>query len=168
MILPKVPNNIGRVFTDIVEIMEIFCKEKLNNEYYHLAVELAAKIARKRPSPFLSGTEKAWAAGIIHALGMVNFLFDKSQAPHLSSRELCDWFNLGQSTISAKSKAIRHIFKIHQLDPKWCLPSKLEDNPLVWMVSINGFIIDVRKASYDIQVSAYEAGIIPYIPGDKI
>lgn len=162
--LPKIPENMQMIFKDIIDITAALCKEKLNDEYYHLSVELAAKIARKRPSPFASGLTKTWAAGIIHALGMVNFLFDKSQSPHLTSKDLCNWFELGQSTISSKSKAIRDMFKIIQLDPKWCLPSKVYDNPMIWMISINGYIIDARTASHDIQVAAYEAGVIPYIP----
>nr|WP_269447747.1 DUF6398 domain-containing protein [Legionella fallonii] len=104
----------------------------------------------------------------MHALGMVNFLFDKSQNPHLSSQDLSSWFGLSQNTISAKSKSIRDLFKIRQTDPKWTLPSKIEDYPFVWMISVNGFIVDVQEASYEIQEQAYYQGIIPYIPKDKV
>ena len=165
--IPKVPKAIEEPFIKVVTILEKLSSEKLNQEYFDLSIELAAKIARKRPSPLLSGNSKTWAAGIIHAIGMVNFLFDKTQSPHLSSKELCDWFDLGQSTIGGKSKAIRDMFKIYQLDPRWCLPSRLDANPMAWMISINGFILDARHATRDIQVAAYQAGLIPYIPGDR-
>lgn len=144
--------------------MKALCKEKLNDEYYHLSVEVAAKIARKRLSPLLSGSPNTWAAGIIHALGMVNFLFDKSQPIHMTSKELCDWFALGQSTVSGKSKSIRDMFKIHQMDTRWCLPSKMIDNPFVWLIAFDGCIVDVRNAPYEMQLAAYEAGVIPFIP----
>lgn len=162
--LPKVPVNVSIPFNEVCSILGALCKEKLNEEYFDLCVDLAAKIARKRPSPFLSGYTKTWAAGIIHALGLVNFLFDKSQSPHLTSKELCEWFGLGQSTIGAKSKSIRDMLKIYQMDPKWCLPSKVIDNPLIWMVSFDGYIIDVRKVPYEMQVAALEAGAIPFLP----
>jgi hypothetical protein len=55
----------------------------------------------------------------------------------------------------------------NQLDPTWCLPSRLDKHPAAWLVSIDGYIIDVRYANYDIQVAAYQAGAIPYIPGVK-
>lgn len=71
--LPKVPSQMATSFNDLVGILDDFCKAKLNDEYFELAVEVAAKIARKRPSPLLSGSNKTWAAGIVHALGMVNF-----------------------------------------------------------------------------------------------
>ena len=162
--LPKVPDSVRKPFGDICNILAALCKERLNEEYFNLSVELAAKIARKRPSPLLSGHTKTWAAGIIHALGMVNFLFDKTQSPHLTSKELCAWFDLGQNTISTKSKSIRDMFGIYQMDPKWCLQSKIMDNPFIWMVSFDGYIVDVRTAPYEMQLAALEAGIIPFIP----
>ena len=103
----------------------------------------------------------------MHALGMVNFLFDKSQDPYLSSKALADWFELSQNTIGAKSKSIRDMFKMRQLDPAWTLRSNLDNNPMVWMIMVNGFIIDARRATYEIQEQAYNAGIIPYIPANK-
>ena len=38
---------------------------------------------------------------------------------------------------------------------------------MVWMIMVNGFIIDARRATYEIQEQAYNAGIIPYIPANK-
>ena len=55
-----------------------------------------------------------------------------------------------------------------QLDPNWCIPSKLDDNPMAWIIQYNGFMVDVRSLPRNIQVIAYEKGIIPYIPADKI
>ena len=36
---------------------------------------------------------------------------------------------------------------------------------MVWMISVNGFLIDARYAPADIQAEAYRRGLIPYIPG---
>lgn len=165
--ISNVPEATQDQFTEIMEIVNDLCKEHLNEEYYELAQELTAKLARKRPSPLVSGRSNTWAAGVIHALGMVNFLFDKSQDPYLSSKSLADWFGLSQNTIGAKSKSIRDMFKMRQLDPKWTLRSNLDNNPMVWMIMVNGFIIDARRATYEIQEQAYNAGIIPYIPANK-
>lgn len=164
---PKVPNNVSEQFNEIYSILANLCSEKINDEYLILCVQLAVKIARKRPSPFLSGRVKTWAAGIIHAIGTVNFLFDKSQTPHITSRDLSLWFDLGQGTISSKSKSIREMMKIRPMDPSWCLPSEIANNPLVWMVSCDGYIIDIRHESIELQTEAYNAGVIPYIPGEK-
>lgn len=165
--LPKVPEVGSKPFQDICKILQDICLKKLNDEYLTLSIELAAKLARKRPSPLLSGKTSTWAAGITHAIGTVNFLFDKSQVPHMTSKELCDWFSLGQSTISGKSKTIRDLFDMGHFDPNWCLPSKMMDNPLIWMVAFDGYIVDVRSAPYEMQVAAFEAGVIPFIPSQQ-
>ncbi|WP_218015679.1 DUF6398 domain-containing protein [Candidatus Regiella insecticola] len=126
---PKIPEITQNQFAEIISLIEKICTEHLNNEYYDLAQELAAKLARKRPSPLLSGRNNTWAAGIIHALGMVNFLFDKSQTPHFSSKALAESFGLSQGIISAKSKSIRDMFKMTQLDLRWILP-------IVWIITL--------------------------------
>lgn len=59
------------------------------------------------------------------------------------------------------------MFKMRPMDPKWCLPSLIKDNPMVWLISFDGIIIDVREAPYEIQIAAYEVGVIPYIPDDN-
>ena len=54
-----------------------------------------------------------------------------------------------------------------QMDPQWCRPSKMEDNPLAWMIMVDGFVVDVRRMSRAVQEMAYEKGLIPSIPGEK-
>lgn len=164
---PKVPDNVNNKFMNIIRTIKSFCNDKLNDEYYNLALKLTVKLARKRPSPLLSGQVSTWSAGIVHTLGMVNFLFDKSQKPHVRAQEIAEWFDLSQSTIATKSKSIRDILKINQLDLTWTLPNRMDNNPMAWLIEVNGFIIDIRHAPYDFQVEAYNAGVIPYIPGDK-
>ena len=39
---------------------------------------------------------------------------------------------------------------------------------MAWLIQYNGFMVDVRSLPRNIQVIAYEKGIIPYIPADKI
>ena len=50
------------------------------------------------------------------------------------------------------------------MDPDWSLPSMVEKNPLIWMLEVNGLIIDVRHAPREIQEEAFRKGLIPYIP----
>jgi hypothetical protein len=54
-----------------------------------------------------------------------------------------------------------------QMDPQWYRPSKMEDNPLTGMIMVDGFVVDVRRMSRDVQEIAYEKGLIPSIPGEK-
>ena len=151
----------------VIGLIDQFCKEHLNEEYAVLCCKLAEKLGRKRPSPLLQGSPNAWASGIVRAVGGVNFLHDKSQTPHMRSTDIDHCLGTSPSSGAAKLAAIRKMFKMHPLDPNWTLPSKLDDNPMVWMLQINGFMVDVRLASREVQEIAFNKGLIPYIPADR-
>ncbi len=157
----------AQTLASIIELMDCFCLEHLNEEYADLCRSLGQKLARKRPSPFTSGTANAWASGIVRTIGWVNFLHDKSQSPTMRLSDIDAHFGIGESTGAAKSSAIRKMCRIHQLDPDWCLPSRLDDNPLIWMLTINGIMMDIRRAPRELQEIAFSKGLIPYIPADR-
>ena len=162
----NVPKAMQEKFDLIVAITDNFAKQHLNIEYAKLIRFATAALCRKKPSPLVKGREKTWACGISHAIGMVNFLFDPSQNPHLSAKELYAWFGVSSSTGQAKSKLVRDTLGMYQMDPDWCLPSKVDDNPMAWMISMNGLIVDARHISRQLQEEAYAKGLIPYIPDD--
>jgi hypothetical protein len=163
----SVPNEMREVYDTIVAMTDKVCHEHLNEEYAALCRQLAAALARKRPSPIARGKTEVWACGITYTIGSVNFLFDKSQKPYLRADELCKLFNVSTSTASAKSTLIRKMFDMMQMDPRWCLPSMMDENPLVWMLSVNGFLMDIRYAPRGAQEEAFRKGLIPYIPGER-
>ena len=146
---------------------DAFCREFLNEEYAELCRKLATALARKRPSPLLRGRLETWASGIVRTIGWVNFLHDPSQTPHLALLSIDQAFGIAESTGAAKLKTIRTMFRIRQLDPKWTLPSKMDDNPMVWMLEINGFLMDIRNVPRELQEVAFQKGLIPYIPADR-
>ncbi len=75
----NVPKVMQEKYKAIVEITDRFSKENLNEDYAQLIRYAVAALCRKRPSPLETGNINTWACGITHAIGMVNFLFDKSQ-----------------------------------------------------------------------------------------
>lgn len=162
-----VPKAMRPAYEAVVAITDAFCKEHLDEEYVQLSPKLAAALARKRPSPLAQGKPQMWACGIVYALGSVNFLWDKTQTPHMSAGELCQRFGAGKSGCSAKARSIMDMFRIVQADPRWYRPSKMDDNPLAWLISVDGFILDARHAPRDIQEEALRRGLIPYIPKAK-
>lgn len=162
----SVPDAMQPRFLEICALTNMLCNEKLNAEYGTLCRELAATLARKRPSPLNGGQAKTWACGIVYTVGSVNFLFDKSQNPHMRADELCAWFGVATSTGGNKAKQIRDMLRLNQLDGKWMLPSMVDKHPLVWMISVNGFIVDARSLPRLIQEEAYRKGLIPYLPED--
>ncbi|MDQ2885321.1 MAG: DUF6398 domain-containing protein [Chloroflexota bacterium] len=162
----NVPKEMQARFDEITRLTDAFSQEYLNEEYAQLCRQLTATLCRKRLSPLAGGKANTWACGIIHALGMVNFLFDSSQTPHVSAHQIWTYFGISSSTSQAKSKQIRDLLKIHQMDPNWTLPSKIDTNPFAWMISVNGLIIDARYVPREIQEEAFFKGLIPYIPGE--
>ena len=163
----SVPDAMQPRFQEICALTDMLCEEKLNSEYAILCRELAAKLARKRPSPLIGGQAKTWACGIVYTIGSVNFLFDKSQNPHMRADDLCAWFGVATSTGGNKAKQIRDLLHINPLDEKWMLPSLMDQNPLAWMITVNGFIVDARSLPRPIQEEAYRKGLIPYLPEDS-
>ena len=37
---------------------------------------------------------------------------------------------------------------------------------MVWLLNVNGFMMDVRHAPREVQEIAFNKGLIPYIPAD--
>ena len=163
----RIPIEARPAYEAVIALTDAVCKEHLNEEWAALCRRLAASLARKRPSPLLRGQANVWAAGILHAVGAVNFLFDRTQEPSMSFDDLVNAFGVKKTTAGTKSKLIRDMFKMYQFDPDWTLPSKVGENPLVWSISVNGLIIDARYAPLEIQAEAYRLGLIPYIPGER-
>lgn len=164
---PAATTDVKAVLEAIVDMTDAFCRDHLNDEYAKLCRNLAATLARKRPSPLLRGKLETWAVGIIRTIGRVNFLDDSSRKPHLKLPFIDKAFGVAESTGQGKSMLIRRMLKIGTFDPKWTLPSRLHDNPRVWMVLVNGFGMDMRFAPRELQVEAFEKGLIPYIPADR-
>ncbi|MEZ4527389.1 MAG: DUF6398 domain-containing protein [Desulfobacterales bacterium] len=163
----KVPKEMQETFENITRLSNEFCKKFLNEEYAQLIRYAAAALCRKRPSPLAKGRADSWACGITHALGMVNFLYDKTHQPFMNASELYEAYGVSRSTGLAKSKAVRDLLKMSQLDLTWCLPSRLDDNPLTWLIMVNGFIVDSRQMPREVQEEAFEKGFIPCIPDDR-
>lgn len=161
-----VPKAMQEKFARITAITDEFATEHLNDEYVKLIRQATAALCRKRPSPLASGREKTWACAISHAVGIVNLLFDPAQTPHIEARDLCDWFGVGISTGQGKSKQVRDMLDMRQMDPKWCLPSLIDRDPTAWLISIDGMILDARTAPRDVQEALATAGLIPYVPGE--
>ena len=74
---------------------------------------------------------------------------------------------MAESTGQGKAKAIRELLQIRQFDFRWMLRQRIEESPLAWMISVNGFVLDARRLKREVQEEAFRKGLIPYIPGEK-
>ena len=148
-------------------LTDAFCREHLDQEYAALCRKLAGVLARKRPSPLTRGKPESWASGIVRVVGWVNFLGDPTQPHHMKMTDIDLGFGVSEATGSAKSMAIRKLLKIRRFDPGFTLPRRMDDNPLIWMLQVNGLIMDIRQCPREAQEAAFAKGLIPYIPADR-
>ncbi|WP_175924551.1 DUF6398 domain-containing protein [Burkholderia latens] len=162
----RVPIAMQDRYHEITALTDALCTEHLTDEYRDLCRRLVATLCRKRPSPLATGPARSWACGVAYAIGRINFLFDKSQKPHMRADALCAHFGLSTQTGSARSGAILKLLKIGQLDPRWSLPSQLARNPLAWLIEIDGLIVDARRIPRNLQEEAFRQGVIPFIPDE--
>jgi len=162
-----VPKSMQATYDAVVTLTDAFCRDHLNDEYRDLARAMTAALCRKRPSPLASGQPRTWACGIIHVLGGLNFLSDKASQPYMTMAEVSAAFGVGESTASAKARAISGALHTNRMDPTWMLKSIVGQNPFVWMAEVNGMLVDIREMPREVQVIAYEKGMIPYIPADQ-
>lgn len=160
----SVPVLMQYVYDTIVELSDDFCSQKLNEEYAQLCRQAIAALCRKRPSPLERGSFESWACGVIYAIGSANFLFDKASKPYATGQDLADAFGVSKSNAASKSKQIRDWLKISYFSHQWTLPSRLDDSPVAWVISYNGFMVDARDLPRDIQEIAYQKGFIPFVP----
>jgi hypothetical protein len=130
----------------LIALTSKFCDERINDEYKQLCVRLIEKMARKRNVPFLSGRIEIWAAAVVHALGSINFLFDKNSTPYVAGADICAYFGANTSTVGQKAKVIRDMFRMNYFDPEFSTKHVRENNPLKNYVMKDGFIVPRENA----------------------
>ena len=164
----NVPNGMSARYMEVAEIIENFCDEKLNDEYKKTCLQALAKLCRKRPSPLLSSKARTWACGIVYAIGSNNYIFDKSQPLSITASDISGWFGLSKNTAGGKANEINKLLNIHRFNNEFILPSITEKSPMTWYLTVNGYFVDIRTMPREAQVVAYNKGLIPYIPADRI
>ncbi|MFD0051716.1 DUF6398 domain-containing protein [Actinomycetes bacterium NPDC127524] len=126
---------------ELLKLTNEFSSQFLNKEYEELIEKLINKMARKREVPFLSGRIEIWAAAVIHALGSINFLFDKSTQPYASASDICEYFGTKQNTTSQKSKKIRDMFNMNYFDSDFSIKSVIQASPFNDLSILNGLFV---------------------------
>ncbi len=163
----KVPKARQGLYRELTALTDKFCLEHLNQEYGELARYAIAALCRKRPCPLLSGRPDSWACGVVYAIGQVNFLTDRSTEPYMAMADLCARFGVAPSTGASKAKTVRDLLGIKQWDHRWILTSSLESIGPLWLIEVDGLVVDARWLPRRLQQVAFEKGLIPYVPDDS-
>ena len=163
-----VPKAMQGRYDEVAAIVEPYCDAYLGGEYRDLCLRALEKLCRKRPSPVQSRRPGTWAAGIIYAIGQANWVFDKGSPIHMTADELVAPLGVSKSTASSTAAEIRKWLKIDQFSAEWTLPSRMEDNPFLWLVEVDGFVLDARSLPLELQVECAELGLIPHVPAQRV
>jgi len=159
----KVPKGSEALYAALTGLTDRFCEEHLNPEYAELARYALAALCRKRPNPLTSGNPGTWACAVLYALGQINFLSDKSAKPYMAMADLCAHFGIAASTGGNKAKLVRKALGMGQFDHNWMLSSHVASSGMVWMIEVNGFIVDARQLPVEVQEEAARKGLIPFV-----
>ena len=141
----------------IVELTRSFCEESLDEEYQQLCEKLVDKMGRKGEVPFKRGQLDIWAASVVHAIGSINFLFDKSFEPYVLASDINDYFGTNSSTVTQKSKKIRDMFNMGHFDTDFSTADIKDSNPFNNMVMVDGFIVPLDTLPEEYQEMVREA-----------
>lgn len=160
----KIPKAMAEKYAAITALTDAFCAKHLDEEYRQIIHRVVGALARKRPSPLLKGKENVWAAASVHAVGRVNFLDDPSQTPHCKPKVIYEFFGIAESTGQNKSKEIRALLGMEPFSHDWTLPSRFAGNTTMWILQVNGLMVDIRQLPLEVQQIAFEKGLIPYVP----
>ncbi len=144
---------------EIFSLVENFCKSHLTENYIDICEELL-DAAYCTWLPLERGKAQSWAAGVVHAAGMINFLHAPDSKPHMKLRDIAQHFGVSPATMEKKSREIRDAVDAFPLDPRFCLPEYTNDGPNVWLKVLDGLIVDLRE-----QLRKKQGGVvIPFSP----
>lgn len=135
----------------LLELTSAFCDQKLDDDYLRLCEKVIKKMGRKREVPFHKGTLEVWSAAVVYAIGSINFLFDKSFEPYMKADQINEYFGTKNSTVSAKAREIKDMFKMSHFSSDFSTQRMAESNPFNQMVMVDGLIAPIEALPADLQ-----------------
>ena len=135
----------------IVNLIADFCAQKLNEEYLALADRVIKELAQTEPVPFMRGKPEIWAAGIIHALGSVNWMFDRSNKHYTPAADINSFFGTNGSTTSQKAMLIKDLLDMQQGDREFSTQDTIDNDPFAQFVMLDDMIVPMSMLSEELQ-----------------
>ena len=108
-------------YEEVIEKINSFSNEYLNEEYKNICIEATKLLFLNNETIVKKGKSFSWAAGIVHAIGSVNGLFDSKEEPYIKALDLYKEFGVSSSTGSSKSKEVKSLLEISEDNSKWVI-----------------------------------------------
>jgi hypothetical protein len=82
----------------------------------------------------------------------------------VTADQLSAAFGVAKSTMSGKARQVRDLLRISHFSLEFQRADVAAQNPLAWIIEVNGLAMDARHVPPGIQAEAFRRGLIPYIP----
>ena len=119
--MQELSNVIAGKYEEIIEKIKSFSNEYLNDEYKNICVMAAETLFQNNEEQLKKGKSFSWAAGIVHAIGTINNLFDSKEEPYIKATDLYKAFGVSSSTGSNKSKEVKNLLDLSKENKQWII-----------------------------------------------
>lgn len=119
--MQELSNVLAGKYEEIVEKITSFSNEYLNDEYKNICIEATKALFLNNEEQVKKGKSFSWAAGIVHAIGNLNNLFDAKNEPYIKALDLYKEFGVSSSTGSSKSKEVRKLLSLDENSERWII-----------------------------------------------
>lgn len=117
--MQELSNVIAKKYDEVIDKIKVFSDEYLNDEYKDVCLEAAETLFYSNEEAVKKGKSVSWAAGIVHAIGSINNLFDAKEKPYLKATDLYKAFEVSSSTVTGKSKEVKSLLELSNEHKKW-------------------------------------------------
>ena len=121
--MQELSNVIAKKYDEVVDKIKVFSDEHLNDAYKDVCLVAAETLFNGNEEAVKKGKSVSWAAGIVHAIGSFNDLFDSKEEPYIKATDLYKAFEVSSSTVTSKSKEIKALLNLSDEDKKWIVSS---------------------------------------------
>ncbi|WP_459480701.1 DUF6398 domain-containing protein [Clostridium saccharoperbutylacetonicum] len=119
--MQELSNVIADRYEEIIKMMKSFTNEYLNEEYMRVCTLATKTLCLNNVEQLKKGKSASWAAGVVHAIGTLNDLFDSKGVPYVKAVDLYKAFNVSSSTGSSKSKEVKNLLNLSKEDKQWII-----------------------------------------------
>lgn len=77
---------------------------------------------------------------------------------------LSELLGVKKTTMANKGRMIRDLIGLDHFDADYMRRDLVAGSSLVWMLEVDGLIVDSRQLPIDLQMEAHRRGLIPYVP----
>jgi len=119
--MQELSNIIANKYEEIIDKIKSFSSEYLNEEYKNICIEATETLFCNNEEQLKKGKSFSWAAGIVHAIGTVNNLFDSKEEPYIKVTDLYKAFGVSSSTGSSKSREVQNLLQLSKENKQWII-----------------------------------------------